>query len=688
MAIRDSKARLPQSSYDEHRPVSAAPSVAATDVEPTQARDTAALPVASWRTLVCAAALLPVFVASYYLAFWLRFEGQFDAVDWYRFTATVYWAVAIKLVLFGWFGVYQGWGRHATFDDLLALIKATTASSLVTAAGAYLLFTAHTAPRSVFLLDWGASVVLIGGLRMLPRVALERGRFWFRTAGQVPALIVGANDAGEALLRAIRRNPKLGYHVVGFADERGDRVGSRIGGVKVLTTVEHVCPLARARGIGDVLIVAGGLPGREVRELVRQGERHGVRVKVLPSYEQLIDGSLAIRPRAVSIEDLLRRDSVRLDRERIGHWVDGRVLLVTGSAGSIGSEIAEQLLRFAPRRLVLVDRSENGQFFLERKLRSLRVDVPIECVIADIGDAARMRRLLEQHRPEIIFHAAAYKHVPLMESNPGEAVKNIVLATRNLADLASQQGVDALVMISTDKAVNPTSVMGACKRAAERYVQSLAGDSPCRFITVRFGNVLDSEGSVVRIFREQIARGGPVTVTDPRMQRYFMTIPEAAGLVIQAGAMGAGGEIFVLDMGEPVRIVDLAADMIRLSGLRVGEDVDIQFIGIRPGEKLFEELRGRGESYLPTRHAKILVAVGEPGERATLRRELDRLDALTEAPPEELIEQLRALVPDYHRPEVHHFRVRVDAAGSRGRPRITPAQEVPEAARPAHPQSP
>jgi len=365
----------------------------------------------------------------------------------------------------------------------------------------------------------------------------------------------------------------------------------------------------------------------------------------LPSYEQLLAGSVAVNPRPVAIADLLRRPSVELDSDGIHHWIDGRVVLVTGSAGSIGSEICRQLLNLSPAKLVLVDRSETGQFFLERELRRLAPHAELAVALGDLTDVARMEALFREHRPAIIFHAAAYKHVPLMETHVGEAVKNIVLATKHLVDLAEEHRAEGLVMISTDKAVNPTSVRGSCKRLAEQYVQSKAATSACRLVTVRFGNVLDSAGSVVPIFREQIAEGGPVTVTHPDMIRYFMLIPEAAQLVIQAGAMGRGGEIFVLDMGEPVRIMDLAQDMIRLSGLRVDEDIEIEFTGLRPGEKLFEELYSDRELHHPTQHAKIMAAAGAPRKLLAVLHDIGRLGDVADEPNEVIRAVLREIIP-------------------------------------------
>jgi len=361
----------------------------------------------------------------------------------------------------------------------------------------------------------------------------------------------------------------------------------------------------------------------------------------------------------VSIEDLLQRKPVLLNMGEIRDWIDDGVIMVTGSAGSIGSEISRQLLTFSPRRLVLVDQNETGQFFLDRQLRAISPTVEIHVCLADVLNEHRVRALLRQYRPQVVFHAAAYKHVPMLERHPEEAVQNIVAATRRLADLAMEYGVGSFVMISTDKAVNPTSVMGTCKRVAELYVQSLTGLSTCRFVTVRFGNVLDSAGSVVQIFRQQIAAGGPVTVTDPQMRRYFMTIPEAARLVIQAGAIGDGGQILMLDMGDPVRIADMAADMIRLSGLRPGDDIAIEFTGLRPGEKLFEELYLPGERRVATSHPKIMIAEHRNTERERVVKAIDQLERLAREAPENIPTQLHGIVQEYHpdeQPELHDKR--------------------------------
>lgn len=589
-------------------------------------------------TVLCAGA--------YALAFSLRFGGPIPGELKRVVLLTVGFVVVAKLLAFLWFGVHKQHHRYVSFEDLVTLAKAATASAVAITLVDYFLLNSAAIPRGVIVIDWGVTLVVLGAARAAPR-ALRYARVRrARHAGQTAALIVGANDEGEALLRMLRTASERPYRVVGFIDPDRARFGRRIGGVPVLGGLDELSALALRHGVAEVLIT-GSLPGRQVRAIVDEAREGGFRVKVLPTYDQLLREDVSISPREVAIEDLLRREAVEFDLDAVARWLNGHTVLVTGAAGSIGSEICRQLLRIKPARLVALDRSETGQFFLERELRRLAPDANLEVVLADLTDAARMRAVFERHRPAIIFHAAAYKHVPLMEQHPGEAVKNIALATRNLADLADEFAAAALVMISTDKAVNPTSVMGSCKKLAERYVQARAGGASCRFTTVRFGNVLDSAGSVVPVFREQIARGGPVTVTHPDIVRYFMMIPEAAQLVIQAGVMGQGGEIFVLDMGEPIKIMDLARDMIRLSGLREREDIEIQFTGLRPGEKLFEELYGDSERHTATPHRKIMVADSEPENLLRVTHDIGRVAALVNDDPALVRQALAEIVPLY-----------------------------------------
>ena len=644
-------------------------------IRDTQTDDSAAEPAPStWRgpgghtargldcllRLMDLAVLLPVFAGIYYLSYWLRFEGQLgrDALE--GFHATVAWVVAAKLAWFAALGACRTRNRPATFYDLIVLTRAATASLCTLLLASHDLLPGLLLPRSICLLDWGTTIVVVGGTRAVLRHLHETGVFGLPSSReQVRAVIVGVNDAGEMILRALRAMRSPAYRVIGFLDEDPRHYGASVDGVPVLGGLEGVVPLAAKHKVQQVLVVQGELSGPQLRALMDEARRRGFTVRVLPSYKQLIDGTMTAQPRPVSIEDLLQRKPVLLNMGEIRDWIDDGVIMVTGSAGSIGSEISRQLLTFSPRRLVLVDQNETGQFFLDRQLRAISPTVEIHVCLADVLNEHRVRALLRQYRPQVVFHAAAYKHVPMLERHPEEAVQNIVAATRRLADLAMEYGVGSFVMISTDKAVNPTSVMGTCKRVAELYVQSLTGLSTCRFVTVRFGNVLDSAGSVVQIFRQQIAAGGPVTVTDPQMRRYFMTIPEAARLVIQAGAIGDGGQILMLDMGDPVRIADMAADMIRLSGLRPGDDIAIEFTGLRPGEKLFEELYLPGERRVATSHPKIMIAEHRNTERERVVKAIDQLERLAREAPENIPTQLHGIVQEYHpdeQPELHDKR--------------------------------
>ena len=591
------------------------------------------------------AILAPLTAAAYYVAFLLRFGGALNTEQQQLALSTLGWAVGIKSLAILQSRLHQEYTRYVTFRDMLTLARAVTIGSIGITLIDAMLLSNTTIPRSIVLLDWGVSLMLLATVRTLPRLIRDTPWRGFAKPTGTNALIVGANDAGEILLRSLRRNPELGYRPFGFVDHRPEIQGRRIAGLPVLGTHNDLPELTKQHAIEEVLLTAGSLPGKEVRRLIEIGSQHDFRVKVLPSYEQLLQGQVAMNPRPVAIADLLRRPSVQLDNQKITEWIAGRTVLVTGSAGSIGSEICRQILKLKPSKLIVLDRTETGQFFLERELRRLAPEANIVVALADLTDRDRLAALFADQTPQIIFHAAAYKHVPLMEQHVGEAVKNIVLATRNVVDMAEEYRAEGFVMISTDKAVNPTSVMGSCKRLAEQYVQSRAETSPCRLVTVRFGNVLDSAGSVVPIFREQIARGGPLTITHPEMIRYFMLIPEAAQLVIQAGAMGQGGEIFVLDMGDPVRILDLAKDMIRLSGLRVDEDIEIEITGLRPGEKLYEELYSDSETHRPTTHAKIMAAASTPRPLLSVIHDINHLAQLVDEPNTTVQNALREIIP-------------------------------------------
>ena len=504
-------------------------------------------------------------------------------------------------------------------------------------------------PRSVFVLDWAGTVLMIGGVRALWRSIREELRPIFTSRPVRTALVVGADEAGDILARNLTAATRMHYVVVGYIDDDPGLQRTRVAGLEVLGTTADVGRIAERRRVDEVVVHSGRLTGRAFRRLLEDCKEHGTQVKVMPAIDELLTGSdnaSHLRPRSVEIRDLLRREPVRLDIAAVRQLIEGQTVMVTGAGGSIGSEICRQVLRFQPRELLLVERGENALFLLEQELGRREPRPPFEPLIADVTDAQRMEQIIATHRPAVIFHAAAHKHVPMMEWNPAEAIKNNCLGTQLLARLADAHGVGAFVMISTDKAVNPTSVMGCSKLIAERFVQAMAGVSKTRFLVVRFGNVLASNGSVVPIFQEQIRLGGPVTITHPEISRYFMMIPEASQLVLQAAAMGRGGEIFVLDMGESVKIVDLARDLIALSGL--GEDdIEIVFTGLRPGEKLYEELYFDDEQRLPTDHPKVFCAMHRPVTVEAAEGVIAELSLVLDDPPEAIKLRLAELLPEY-----------------------------------------
>ncbi len=600
----------------------------------------------SKRTYGLIAVHLVLFTLSYEMALWLRFDLAVPAVEREVFWRTLPWVLALKLTMFYFVGSVHGWWRYVTFADLATLLRVSTLATISIAFIDYL-FIEYQIPRAVLLLDWGITILLVGGLRSACRLVRESWWPAISLRERKPTLLIGAVEGGEALARQIHTNVNMDYRVVGFLDENPARRGSRLGGIPFLGDPSDAVQLARIHRAKDLLIMTNTLSGERLRDLVQRCRNAGITVQMIPAVDELVNGSFQVQVRDVDINDLLRRDPIKLDFTAIRKMLSGKRVLVTGAGGSIGSEICRQIAKSNPANLILLERAENSLFFFEREMIAAGWgDFLVPC-IADICDQARMRAVFEKYQPEVVFHAAAHKHVPLMEANPSEAIKNNVIATADLARLSDESGVERFVMISTDKAVNPTSIMGASKQLAERYVHALSEISQTKFVAVRFGNVLASNGSVVPIFREQIQRGGPVTVTDPEMRRFFMTIPEASQLVLQAAAMGAGGEIFVLDMGEPVKILDLAQDLIRLSGLSL-EDIPIVFTGKRPGEKLYEELYLEDEQTLPTPHPKVRVAYHRPFQIDCLDQTLEELKILGESSDTEIREKLQELVHNYH----------------------------------------
>ncbi len=597
------------------------------------------------RLLQSSLAHLVLFALSWLLAFGLAYNFQnFEA--WFNvfFLPLLPLVVLIKFFVFAGMGLHRGSWRYVSIRDFIQVTWASWLSFVWIFALYYLIanlsviaplaglpalavdpFGGRDFPDSVLLLDFAGTIALICGARILFRLYFEEVRPV--AEGAAPRLLIlGAGNAGENVVREILRMPVMRYRVEGFLDDDRSKWGAQIHGVQVLGPIDQIKKVCDEYSIDEILIAMPSATREQIRRVVELCQGTNLRFKTLPAVSDLIAGRAQVQQiRDVDINDLLGRAPVKLDEEQIGRFILRRVVMVTGAGGSIGSELCRQIARFTPARMVLVEQAEQNLFEIDRELRAAHPDIEIVPCIGDICDVHRMDRLFSGQRPTAVFHAAAHKHVPMMELNPSEAIKNNVRGTRVVADAAARFGCEKFVMISTDKAVNPTSIMGASKRVAEMYIQALNERVDTQFVTVRFGNVLGSSGSVVPIFKEQIARGGPVTVTHPDMVRYFMTIPEAAQLVLQAASMGEGGEIFVLDMGEPVKIVNLARDLITLSGFRPGEDIEIIFTGIRPGEKLYEELAIDGEDVSRTAHPKIGIWKKKPEDWDALIQAMDAL---------------------------------------------------------------
>jgi FlaA1/EpsC-like NDP-sugar epimerase len=571
-------------------------------------------------------------------AFWLRFDLHSIRPPYDRFLGVwpVLLMLGIKLALFVAFGFYNRWWRYVSTRDIWAAARGVTFACVVADLAVHFArFTppAFPLPRSVAVVDWLLLLALVAGSRLLARTLIERPSAGERIAHGREVIVVGAGDAANVMLRELRRSHQFGYTPIGLIDDDPRKQGMRLQGVKVLGTVNDLPSILRANRPDEVLIAMPSASGERRRRVVEICRDAGVVVKTLPDLYELISGELAIQIRPVQVEDVLGREPVSVDFKAIAGYLAGETVAVTGAGGTIGSELCRQIARVGPSTLVLIDQAETPLFEIERELRAERGFANAVPVLASVGRSDKIRRVFDRYRPSVVFHAAAYKHVPMMEANPLESVRNNVLATRALAAVASETGVERFVLISTDKAVNPQTVMGQSKALCEWIVESF-GQRPevrTRFVAVRFGNVLGSSGSVVPIFRREIARGGPVRVTDPEMTRFFMTIPEAVSLVVQAGSMGENGQVFVLDMGKPVRILDLAQNMIRLSGKEPGRDIEIEFIGARPGEKLHEELIGEGERVEPTSHPKILSLTRAAIDPVWLDEQLEDLAELVAA---------------------------------------------------------
>ena len=617
---------------------------------------------------------------AYYLAYYLRFDGHIPANSLANWMNTVVWTVPVKLACFFFFGLYKGMWRYTGIYDLENLIKACVISSGIIVFILVLKVRFVGFPRSVFAIDLLLTFLFMSGVRVGIRLFLTPGQGLFKVpffgeADRAGArvLIVGAGSAGEKLLREIKENLEIQYQVVGCIDDDNGKLNQTIHGVPVLGSVGEIKEISEREAVDEIIIAISAATAMEMRRVVGACEATGLPCKTVPGVGELIEGKVSVRSiRKVRYEDLLGRRQVKLNMKQIGGYLTGKRVMVTGGVGSIGSELCRQIIRFTPKKLIIVDINESGLYDMEMDFKSRLPDTEIVPVLCPVQDRHVMSRIFERENPEVVFHAAAYKHVPMLELHPWEAVLNNIVGTQCILDLCARADVQRCVVVSTDKAVRPTNVMGTSKRVGELLAQAYATELGARNMCVRFGNVIYSVGSVVPLFRKQIERGGPVTLTHKDVMRYFMTIPEASRLILQAGAIGNGGEIFILKMGTPIRIGDMARDLIRLSGFEPDTEIEIKEIGLRPGEKLIEELITEGEGICETEHGEIMVLKAESskvkGERTedgrqrtedggqvgngltlkVLRKHIKRLVHYAEAGDGVKIrEELKRIVPEY-----------------------------------------
>ncbi len=596
-------------------------------------------------------------------AWWLAFELRFDHGPpvYYQtlLERTILLVVLIKLVVFVLFGFYNRWWRYVSTRDMWGAARGVVVASLAADLTVYLVSPVHNVrlPRSVAAMDLLLTLAFVAGSRLLARSLIERPRGGLVARGK-EVLVIGAGDAAQLILREMLKSSALGYTPIGLIDDDPRKKNLRLHGIRVLGTTDELPHILSDNKPDEVLIAIPSASGAHRQKVVEVAHAAGVPVKTLPGLYELISGDLDLagQIRPVQVEDVLGREQVEVDFEQIASYLRDQTVLVTGAGGSIGAELCRQIARMGPTRLILVDNAETPLFEIERELVSERDFTAAIPKLIDVKNRKALRReVFEKYQPTIVFHAAAYKHVPLMETHPLESVRNNVVATKIVAELAAEFEVERFVLISTDKAVNPKTVMGQSKALCEWIIESLGHrrDVPTRFVAVRFGNVLNSSGSVIPTFRKQIEKGGPVTVTTREMTRYFMTIPEAVSLIVQAGAIGGRGRVYVLDMGEPVKIIDLARNMIRLSGKEPETEIPIEFIGVRPGEKLHEVLWNDGEVVGPTKHPKIMRAAREPVAAEWLDDRLEELERMVERGDTlDVVSKLATMIREPERGEV------------------------------------
>lgn len=580
------------------------------------------------------------------ISFMIRFEGMISSYIDIRY---FYIISIVSLIVLNFSNLYKTIWKYASISELLTIIKTSLVLNILFLITIY--FVNLAIPRSVILINFMTIIILMGGLRFTLRIIKEYliRRNTSKTNKRVKALIVGAGDAGEIIVREMNKHHELDIEIIGLIDDDPAKQNLKIHDYPVLGTTKDIPKLIKKYDIYEVIIAIPSADGSTIRKIYELSNQKSVRVKIVPGIFEILNGDVDLKQiRDVKVNDLLKREPVDLKTEKITEYITEKTILVTGGSGSIGSELCRQIAQFNPKQLIILDINENSIYFIKLELEKKYPNLNFETIVGSIRDQDKLEQVFKHYQPDVVFHAAAHKHVPLMEDSPEEAVKNNILGTKKLVEKADKFMVKRFVFISTDKAVNPTNVMGASKRVAEMIIQHFNSKSKTKFMAVRFGNVLGSKGSVIPIFKKQIENGGPITVTHAEIKRYFMTIPEAAQLVIQAGTLGNGGEVFVLDMGKPVKIIDLAEDLIRLSGLKPYEDIDINIIGLRPGEKLYEELLVKNEKSIPTKHERIFINDLEIVESKKLINKVEMLkEAAAKGDRNQIITILVSLLNNY-----------------------------------------
>jgi FlaA1/EpsC-like NDP-sugar epimerase len=605
-------------------------------------------------------------IAAQYFSYLIRFDFEIPNDFRELLIKTLPFVLTIKAIIFYYFDLYRGMWRYTSIADLFNIIKASIIGSLLIIFFILLKYRFVGFSRSIFLIDLCLTILFISGFRLAVRLYFEKtsekitgmsiyttlfGFFRKESSHSQNLLIIGAGDAGEKIYREIRDNIRLRYSVVGFLDDDPNKIGMKIHGVPVIGHIGDIRIAAQKVNADEILIAVPSANSQQMRRIVRLCKESEIKFKTIPGMGELINGKVTVNAiREVAYRDLLGREIIRLEEKKIGEYLEGQNVLVTGAGGSIGSELCRQICRYKPEKIILFERAESPLYSIELELRYNFKEVKVVPILGDILDRNQLEKAFDVNKPQIIFHAAAYKHVPMLELQPWKAIDNNIIGTKILIETSVAYNVVRFVFVSTDKAVRPTNVMGTSKRLAEMLVQGQNGCdlSETRFMIVRFGNVVGSVGSVVPLFKKQIQEGGPVTVTHPDVTRFFMTIPEACQLILQAGAMGDGGEIFILDMGTPIKIDDMARDLIRLSGFEPDVDIKIEYIGLRPGEKLYEELMTEDENIVPTSHEKIMVLKGMECDLELLNGKIDELGYFAEEQDGEQIKmKLKQIVPEY-----------------------------------------